>query len=110
MSPCFTKFDNTPHFLIELSTDEYKSLEHCCIHISGIRWYKSMSSRKELYHTEFNSIRIGNGIQHNKESNIIHLNIDRSKRKLVLIVIDKEECSKCPQDVIILNTMLSMHK
>ena len=110
VSPCLTKYDNTPHFLMELSKQEYTTLEHCCIHISGIRWYKSSTTCTKEHQTEFNSIKIGKGIKQNTISNIIHLNIDRSKRKMVLIIIDKDECLKCPQDVTILNTMLSMQK
>ena len=51
VSPCLTKFDNTPHFLIELSIEEYKTLKHCCIHISGIRWYKSSTACTKEYQT-----------------------------------------------------------
>ena len=110
VSPCLTKYDNTPHFLMELSKQEYTTLEHCCIHISDIHFYKSKTAFTEVNQTEFNSIKIGKGIQQSRLSNIIHLNIDRSKRKMLLIIMDKDECWKCPQDAITLNTMLSMQK
>ncbi len=95
VSSSLIKFDNTPHFLMELSQDEFATLEHCCIHITDIGFSKSTYSSQNKIHTAIQSIGMGKGIEYNQNANICKLNMDRSQHNTVLITVNKEECFKC---------------
>ena len=106
VSPSLTNHDNTPHFLMELSKDEYKTLANNCLHLSDVLFNKGSSSLQSTINTTFGNMRLGNKINFKKVDDNIMLNMDRCRRRMVLITLDKSECDKCYQDVQILNTKL----
>ena len=108
VSPSFTNQKNTPHFLMELSQDEYKILKPNSIHIGGVSFTKCSSSSQRNMISEFHSIQIGSNIQATKVGIITTINMDRIKRKKILITINKSECHTSSSNVQILNTRLDL--
>jgi len=58
--------------------------------------------------SEFHSIQIGSNIQATKVGIITTINMDRIKRKKILITINKSECHTSSSNVQILNTRLDL--
>ena len=46
VSPSISKYDNTPHFLMELSKQEYAILKDNCIHVGEVSFIKDSVSSK----------------------------------------------------------------
>ena len=107
VAPSLTKHENTPHFLMELSKFEYETLKNNCIHVSDVRFLKCTASTTPIITTVFGRVDYGRNVNFNVEDNSKILQLDRCKRKIVLVTIDKLECHKCYQDLQILNTLLS---
>ena len=108
VSPSLTIVNNTPHFLMELSEDEYIMLQPNSIHIGNVSFTKCSSSLQRNRITVFHSIEIGANIQVNKVGNITKLDMDRMKRKMILITINDSGCHTSSRNVQILNTRLSL--
>ena len=108
VSPSISKYDNTPHFLMELSKQEYAILKDNCIHVGELSFIKDSVSSKGTIISIFSTVNKGNKIEYDKVDNKqLIINVDRSKKRTVLITIDKLECGKCYQDVEVLNTKLN---
>ena len=58
--------------------------------------------------TEFHSIQIGRNIQVTKVGKVTKLNMDRMKRKMILITINKSDCHTSSRNIQILNTRLGL--
>ena len=58
--------------------------------------------------TVFHSIAMGANIQVNKAGKITKLNMNRIKRKMMLITINKSECHTSSRNVQIFNTQLGL--
>ena len=108
VSPSLTNQNNTPHFLMELSQDEYKILKPNSIHIVGVSFTKCSSSLQRNMISEFHFIQIGRNIQTTKVGMNTTINMDRIKRKKILITINKSECHTSSSNVQILNTRLDL--
>ena len=93
---------------MELYKDEYKIFESNSIHIGDVSITKYSSSSQRTMITVFHSIEMGANIQVNKAGNITKLNMDRMKKKMILITINKSECYKSSSGVQILNTRLGL--
>ena len=93
---------------MELSQDGYKILKPNSIHIGGVSFTKRSSSSQRNMISEFHSIQIGSNIQATKVGILTTLNMDRIKRKKILITINKSECHTSSSNVQILNTRLDL--
>ena len=62
IEPVFTTYDNTPHFLMELSTEEYSLLKPYSIHVRGVSFMKTNSTSQRTMHTTFDSVIMGSKI------------------------------------------------
>ena len=108
VSPSLTIYNNTPHFLMELSEDEYRILKPNSIHIGDVSFTKCSSSSQRNMITVFHSIEIGTYVQVTKVGKITKLNMDRIKRKRILIIINKSECHMSSRNVQIINTRFDL--
>ena len=106
VSPSLTKYNNTPHFLMELSLQEHSILKECCIHVDGLTLIKSTQGTQKTYMTNFHSAVYGTEVKKDMINDVHELNLDRMKRKMVLITMNKSECVKAVTDVHIINTCL----
>ena len=89
-----------------LSQQEYSIIKVCFISVGGITFIKSnQGSQKKLIIT-FDSFRYGMGVNKVKFDGIQKLNMDRVRRKMVLITMNRSECVKAVMDVHIINTGL----
>ena len=97
--------------LIELPARDYEHLKGNSIHISGIK--KTQDGKGIIYH----NINYGKSISINKKSVNIgvnkkyrHINLEKTKGKLLLITADKLEClSYNPNTYIIVSNMTYNH-
>ena len=106
VSSSLTKYNNTPHFLMELSLQEHSILKECCIHVDGLTLIKSTQGTQKTYLTNFHSAVYGTEVKKDMINDVHELNLDRTKRKMVLITMNKSECVKAVTDVHIINTCL----
>ena len=107
VSPSMSKYDNTPHFVMELSKEEFAILKDNCFHVGEVAFTKHSLSSKANMNSVFGTINKGSNIHYDEVDNRLIINMDRSKKRTVLITMDKSECSKCHQDIQVLNTKLN---
>ena len=105
VSSTFMTYDNTPHFLMEFSQNEYLNLGIYCIHVDGITFIKSGQGSKKTLPT-FDSVEYGKGVNKYTVEGKHRLNLDQMRRKMVLITMNRSECVKYVSNVHIINTCL----
>ena len=89
---------------MELTDEEYMILKCNSINVSGVKFSKVRNGHNDRIVTTFHSVTYGKNIHTIKVHEYSKINMDRMKRKMVLITIDKSECEKALGNVIILNT------
>ena len=106
VSSTFMIYDNSPHFLMELSKHEYSMIQKYCIHVGGINFVQSKQGSNKKTHTTFESVKYGAYVSRHTHEGKEMLNLNRTKRKMNLITMNKSECEKSPSNVHIINTCL----
>ena len=110
VKPSFTTFDNTPHYLMELSQEEHLLLKKSTIHVGGLTFETCKEGNQKTIHTTFESVLYGDNLHTMKENNIKKIVLSRMKQRMVMITMDKSECDKSFKNVCIVNTKFDMKR
>ena len=93
-------------FLMELSKFEYENVKNNCIHVADVTFFKSTDTSPPTTITSFGRVDYGKNVNFSIDDKRNILKLDRCKRKIVLVTIDRLECDKSFQDVQVLDTRL----
>ena len=99
----------TPHCLIELSNKDLEKMRCNSIHLSGMK----LNQEGKAMHITYENIQKGKYInlqkKKDKSSNIIKLEIEKTKHQYVVITASKEECIRMIPETICLNFSKNHH-
>ena len=108
VKPVFTTFDNTPHFLMELSQEEHLLLKNSIIHLAGLSVKTCNIGNQKTVHTTFESVVFGKNVKIMKDGTISKIALSQMKRRMVMVTMDKVEFNKSMQNVCIVNTRFDL--
>ena len=107
VEPSLLNNEKVPHFLMELSIQQYNVIKNNSIHVSGVNFITPQTHMQKTEFSNYSNIEIGCNLSHKNITGSLNLNIDRIKKNMVIITMDKSECMTSRSNVEVINSTIN---